>query len=265
MTGYTQGQSDATEYKQRGIGAACAVSLDIFRRRFGATRFRYWHFDLNAGTGYNDTAGCVGSPIAFIRQAASCGVGNFQAHFCDIQAESCAALMARGELVNEPRAFVHHGDNREMVLAIPDIIRRYSERPELAIGTVLADPNDSRVPLDQLEWLSANCPRLDLIINWNSTAPKRVNGAAAKGLIDPMPTLAETISRCGKSAWLIREPVGGTHNFTLLIGRNYRVGDHRVLGFHHLDSEKGQQIFELCNYTRTQLAAMGAARQAVLL
>jgi hypothetical protein len=261
----TQGQGDWTEHKQRGIGAACAVSLSIFRAKFGASRWRYWHFDLNAGTGFNDQAHCIGSPIAFLRQASACGVGNFQAHFVDIQATSCAQLMIRPELVNEPRAFVHHGDNREFVLAIPEILRRYRDKASYAMGTVLVDPNDSRVPLAELETLSKQCPRLDLIINWNSTAPKRVNGAAAKGLADPMPTLAEVIERSGKSSWLIREPIGGAHGFTLLVGRNCRVGDHKVMGFHHLDSPKGRAIFEDCHFTRAQLADIARGRQASLL
>lgn len=266
MKRLSQGQGDWTEHKQRGIGAACAVSLSIFRAKFGASRWRYWHFDLNAGTGHNEQAGCIGSPIAFLRQAASSGVGNFQAHFVDIQASSCAQLLARPELENEPRAFVHHGDNREFVYAIPEILRRYGENPLHSIGTVLVDPNDSRVPLNELERLSRLCPKLDLIINWNSTAPKRVNGQFEKnGIGEPVPTLAECIERAGKKSWLIREPIGGAHGFTLLIGRNIPVSDHKVMGFHRLESEKGQSIFELCHYTRTQLAAIAEQRQASLL
>jgi hypothetical protein len=130
------------------------------------------------------------------------------------------------------------------------------------MGTVLVDPNDSRVPLAELEWLTRQCGKLDLIINWNSTAPKRVNGNAK---CQPVPTLAETVERCRKTHWLIREPIGRAHGFTLLIGRNYRVSDHKVMGFHHLDSPKGREIFEDCHYTKSQLAERHLERQASLL
>ena len=227
-----QGQSDVTEWKVRGISAACAVSLRIFHHKWGA-RYRYLHFDLHAGCGINEQVGCIGSPLAFLGQARVDGVNNYGAHFCEIDDGRVRQLLAQPQVSGDSRVAVHHGDNRFLLPAIPRIIRDYyHENPAVAQGTVLADPNNHNMPIDELAELARECPRLDLIINWPACAAKRAGRKTA---------LNDLLSRLGRKHWLIRELVG-PWEFTLLVGRNFYTGDHKTLGFYQLSSLKGQHI-----------------------
>lgn len=244
-----QGQSqDATEHKERGIIAACSVSLRIFAAKFRASPYRYFHFDINAGTGWNDEVNCIGSPVAFVRAAASQGIDRFNGHFCDIDADACRALLANSEVGADERCIVFHGDNRGLVPAIPDLIRAVRENPRYAIGTVLVDPNGCDVPIAELAELNRIAPRLDFIVNWNATAFKR--NRMANGGVD----LETAIKRLGKKHWLIRKPISA-HQFALLVGRNMKVGEHRALGFYDLATDLGRSIFERLNYTKSEIAA----------
>lgn len=239
-----QGQSDVTEFKERGISAACAVSLRIFAGKF-AQRYRYFHFDINAGSGWNTEVNCIGSPVAFVRQAIQQGVDRFAAHFCDIDADACRSLLAHAEIGGDSRCSVFHGDNRGLVPAIPDVIQAARENPRHAIGTVLIDPNGCGVPLDELSRLNAVAPKLDFIVNWNSVAFKR--NRCANGGTD----LRDALRALGKKHWLIRKPLG-IHQFTLLVGRNLEVGAHKALGFYDLDTSIGRYIFDQCDLTRSE-------------
>ena len=51
-----QGQSIATVDKERRIAAAMSVSMRIANGAFGRKGYRYWHFDANAGSGWNHDA-----------------------------------------------------------------------------------------------------------------------------------------------------------------------------------------------------------------
>ena len=158
-----QGQSDlATEAKVRGLSYALAINLRIYAQKFAATKFRYWHFDLNAGSGFNDQVGCIGSPLTFLAQAAQIGVERYFAGFCDIDADRVKALLSRPEVSNDERAFVFHGDNAALVGAIPSIIADRGERVEYALGTVVSDDNATGVPVAELAKLariwSSRCP-----------------------------------------------------------------------------------------------------------
>ena len=64
-----QGQSAITIDKERRIGAALSISMRIAEKKFGGGNFRYWHFDANAGSGWNETVNVPGSPIVFWRNA----------------------------------------------------------------------------------------------------------------------------------------------------------------------------------------------------
>jgi three-Cys-motif partner protein len=237
-----QGQSAATEAKERGLGAAFATNLRIFNSRFGNDRRAiYMHFDLNCGSGTNEEVGCDGSPIAFLHAARRADVQRYMASFIDRDTKAVKDLLACKEVSEDDRCFVHHGDNGEYIDVIPDIISNRRERPEFAIGSVLCDPNGTDIPVARLAQLSVACPRLDIFLNWNSAAYKRQRGA--KG------TLRDAVDAIGKKHWLIRAPLG-IHQFTVLIGRNVAVNDHKSEGFYHLQSERGQEIFDRCNLTR---------------
>lgn len=251
-----QGQSDATEAKERGLGAAFSTNLRIFGSRFGSNpRAIYMHFDLNCGSGTNEEVGCDGSPIAFLHAAKRAEVQRFMASFVDRDTKAVKELLVHSAVAGDDRCFVHHGDNAEYIDAIPDIIRGRRERPEWAIGSVLCDPNGTDIPVVKLSQLAVACPRLDVFLNWNSAAYKRQRGS--KG------TLAEAVEAIGKKHWLIRAPIG-IHQFTVLIGRNVSVNDHKAEGFYHLESEHGRAIFDRCNLTRSELQESAVREQGKL-
>lgn len=233
-----QGQSDATEFKERGLEAAFSINLSIFNRKFGS-RFPYFHFDLNSGSGINEKVGCIGSPLAFVRAAESVGCTRYFAGFCDIEQEFIGQLMAREEVQRNNRCFCFHGDNASLIDAIPDIIAA-QDRPSRAIGMVLSDPNGFEVPLDKLAWLSTQCPGLDIVVHWNSRVRRLYRGKEW-----PFIDIDEAVKVLNKRHWLIREP-RGAHQWTVLIGRNIQVGDHKQLGFWRLESPKGADIIDRC-------------------
>lgn len=238
-----QGQSDATEAKERGLEAAFFINLRVFNAvnaRFNH-RFGYYHFDLNCGSGINEEFGCIGSPIAFARAAQNVGVTNYLGTFCDINEQALGQLMGRDEIQGDKRHLLFHGNNASLVEAIPDLIAGHRvDRPDRAMGMVLSDPNGAEVPLDALAGLSKECPALDIAINWNSRVRWLLRGHG-KEIID----IDDAIGMLGKQHWLIRKPLGDWY-WTVLIGRNAKIGDHKALGFHHLNSEEGQTILRKC-------------------
>ena len=258
----TQGQSKiGTEDKQRGLSSAFKINLQIFKKtasRVSWRSVRYQHFDLNCGTGFNDEAGCIGSPIAFVEMANAMGVDKFNAFFCDRDAGSLKTLMAH-ESVRRDECDFFWGDNRSLIPSIPKLIKHSTrgENLEHVMGTVLSDPNGADVPIDELAWLNKQCPKLDIVINWASRAYKlhRTSpNSASRG------TLKDCIDKIGKDYWLIGKP-RGNFAFTLLIGRNFKVEEHKSLGLYQLDSDIGQQWFDQLNFTENERKAIYPSRQ----
>ena len=246
-----QGQSITTEWKERGISAACTIGLRIFKAtvqgkaRFGIDRFRYFHFDLNAGGGFNTEANCIGSPVAFMRAAHAQQIDRVAVHLCDWDEAAIRSLLANPEIGQDERCRIHHGDNRGLVPAIPNILRMYGEKPQFAIGSVLADPNGTDIPVEELAALSTLAPRLDFIINVNATAFKRCQRGGE---------IPDLIQQLNKKHWLIRRPTS-RHHFTLLVGRNIPTGDHAALGFFNLSTDIGQHLLRQASLNRTQIEA----------
>lgn len=237
-----QGQSDATEFKERGLEAAFSINLKIFKAKVAArfgNRFPYWHFDLNCGCGINEKIGCIGSPLAFMRAVESVGLPHYFAGFCDINDGFLRSLMSLEPIRDNTQCFSFHGENSALVEAIPDLIAKV-ERPERAVGMVLSDPNGYAVPLDELAVLSQRCPGIDIAIHWNTRIRRLFRGHGWQ-FVD----IDEAIAMLNKRHWLIREP-RGAHQWTVLIGRNIKTGDHKTLGYFHLDSDKGQSIMQRC-------------------
>lgn len=253
-----QGQSEYTEWKERGIAAAgVAVTGRIFAPKF-RTRFPFWMFDLFSGAGWNEKADCLGSPIAMLREAKLLGL-DYRLHTVDIDAAACEALMARSEIAQEygHRIFAHHGDNAEFAGVARELVRQ-RERPDMAMGVWLCDPNDSSISMELLRNMGKFLPRMDVLLNVTGSAIKRANGAGGAKA-----TVPELMEQCGKRYWLIREPAG-KFQWSLLIGRNFEVGDYPGMGFYRLESSKGRDAFETLTQTKAQLRADAMAKNADL-
>lgn len=227
-----QGQSGITRHKEDAFLGIFRMNLAVQKK----SRYRYHHFDLNAGCGYNYEAGCPGSPLIFLAAAAQQEITDFSAHFVDRRPEAVRELLTR---IEDPRCTVYHGDNREFIEAIPGLIRLDNERPDLALGSVLWDPNGIDLPFAELIQLSRLCPRLDFILNYSARAFKRERGA---GYISPELFLSDQLKSLNKRYWLIQDPLDGDrHEWMILVGRNYRMDVWKSMRLYNLDSAKGQE------------------------
>ena len=227
-----QGQSDlATERKQRGLSYALRLSYVVLRKHSDWAK-PYLHFDLNAGNGYNDKAGCVGSPLTFMRIFG--GMPHFRATFIDCDESQINVLRSR-EIMKDERCKMIVGDNAEFLNSL-------QIRGDWQFGTILSDPNGSDVPIDGLIYAGHKYKQIDQIFHWNSTITKRLRYG-----IKPTQIVLSDIPRLiPKTSWLIREPVS-KHQFAMLIGRNYRGNDWPSGGFYHLDSPRGEMIMDRCS------------------
>lgn len=245
-----QGQSgDATEIKQRGLSLAFRIGLVVVNKiARQVPHARYFHFDLNAGGGYNHEAGCIGSPLTFHNEARLANCTRYFAGFCDRDKHQVESLLRLPTIRDDPQSFVLHGDNDQLLAMVPDIVSHYGERRQHAIGSILSDPNGADVPIDAIIELAHICPKLDVIFHWNSTITKRLRyGVSPQQLV-----LQDVVRLVRKEHWLIREPVG-IHQFTLLIGRNWRFGDWSKNGFFDLDTPRGQAVLDRCSLSRRDI------------
>jgi len=236
----TQGQSPITPEKEKAFLGIFEMNLVVHKKsRFS---YRYHHFDLNAGCGYNHEAGCNGSPLMFLEAAANQGVAQYYAHFVDHKKKAIEELLTR---IDDQRCTIYQGDNREFVKAIPGLIRLARENPDMALGSVLCDPNGTNLPLDELIELSGLCPRLDLILNYSARAWKRVRGwkrACGTDYASPELYLAETLVLLRKKQWLIQDPLNDNHEWMIVVGRNYPMAGWSKMRFYDMDSPKGKEI-----------------------
>ncbi len=108
-----QGQGSSTSRKESGFAALLRLSLRISKAPTAAKN-RYWHIDMNAGSGFNGLANCDGSPVIFLKQAAAVR-RSFTALFCDIDAENTQLLNSRiaGMIPDNSSVTVVCGDNEQ--------------------------------------------------------------------------------------------------------------------------------------------------------
>jgi three-Cys-motif partner protein len=231
-----QGQSEiATEMKQRGLSYAFQLNYRVARKHTDWMP-PYLHIDLNPGNGYNDKAGCVGSPITFLRIFED--RVDFRAIFVDHDVAQLNQLQSRLLVKDNPRCILHHGDNGDYLLTLP----RQIPNRKWQLGSILSDPNGSDVPIDEIAEICKIFPKIDVMFHWNSTITKRLK----YGIKPEQIVLEDVPSRIRKDHWLIREPIT-QHQFTMLIGRNFRGDEWRKGGFYHLDSPEGQAVMDRCS------------------
>jgi len=255
-----QGQGATTQFKQYCFHAALAINLTIYRKYPWLT---VWHLDMHSGSGWNDKVNCPGSPFEYLSSIRQYGISRWRAYFCDRDQKAIEGL--KRFIQNNPHCHPLCMDNREALKVFRRDIEAREKYPHLAMGTILVDPNGypfhrpdpvallnrkNKPPEFPMEEFGEFCQlfrRIDVILNLNvnhrcalrGCKERRMVGFAnAKGLaLDELPRFLN------RQHWLIRAPLArGGHKFLMMVGRNYRVGDHRKLGFFHLDSHEGQAI-----------------------
>lgn len=238
-----QGQSSATIDKERCIGSALSIGMQIANRAFGGKGFMYWHMDANAGSGWNEHVGVPGSPVVFHKVAQERLTRmQSQSFFCDLDVSCLKQLQQRLSSYNN--AHLIPGDNEEAIEVFAERIRM-SDRPKFAVGSVVADPNGywyrnakgHGAPVRALTAFSREFPCVDIILNLNTNAYKRQVGAG----FDVLPP-RDVLRSLNKAHWLVRRTVCKGGDFLLAVGRNLKTGNHSSLGFHALESVEGNHI-----------------------
>jgi len=252
-----KGQSAATERKVRGLMQLCDINLRIVKSISERHRrkTKYFHFDLHAGSGWNAELGIVGSPLAFTYTAEAVRTP-YVMHAIDIDEHKARSLADK--LAGDANSFVKVGDNSELALEIPDIVRAHGENPRYAYGSIFIDPFGAvnQTPWRELAWVMKNCPKLDVIINFPSTGMKRLpKGHSDCVRIDDLPSMLS------KQHWLIRD-TDGPWQFVLCIGRNFKSNDYKSAGFYHWGDDKGVDIRRRSVHTREELIAMSQRKFA---
>ena len=245
-----QGQGRHTATKIAALEAFFTQNICVVRHAIRSSQ--YFHFDLNAGCGFNDIAGCIGSPLAFRSAANRAGMPEAFCFCCELDFGSARQLQARTH--DDERTFVTIGRNQEFIEQIPDIIRQYGGDPRSAFGSILVDPNDHRrdaIPYDGLRLLATECPKLDVLFHFPQLAMKRIVAGVAKGTcpesaaedcfdIDDLPAVIGK-----RHHWIKQTPDLG--NFAIVVGRNTdNINDDKRTGLARWDTEEGLWYRERC-------------------
>jgi len=125
-----QGQGRHTVNKIAAIEAFFTQNISVVRRAIGSSH--YFHFDLNAGCGLNELAGCIGSPLAFRAAAIKAGMPEALCFCCEVDFGAAGQLQGRTE--DDRNTFVTIGRNQDFVEQIPDIIRECGADEGVSMG-----------------------------------------------------------------------------------------------------------------------------------
>jgi len=243
-----QGQSVSTIDKERRFAAAMSVSMRVANARFAGKGWRFWHFDANAGCGWNHAANVPGSPLVFWHIAHECLLGMQPApYFCDH--DPIAVEQLRSRLAGDPAAagsILLPGDNEDGLRLFASRIR-HAENPKFAVGAVMIDPNGYfyrsakgiGAPVAGISAFAAEFPRIDLILNLNMRTFLLQRGAGHA--VEPPRAVLDGLR---KKHWLVAR-AGGQSRHLLAVGRNMPTGDHRAIGFHYADSQLGRKILDV--------------------
>ena len=252
-----QGQSAITIDKERRIGAALSISMRIAEKKFGGGNFRYWHFDANAGSGWNETVNVPGSPIVFWRNAETILKGmRPRPFFCDIRKDAMKELqdrLAKEGGRTERNSILIPGDNAEGLSVFAETIRRTERNPSLAVGTIIVDPNGwwyrakdgNGAPVNAVTEFSKEFPRIDIVLNISAGNYGRFNSTL------PYMRPDAVLDSLNKQQWLIAL-TGGQSRFLLAVGRNLPTHEHRALGMHDRNSDIGRSIISRAEGSRQQ-------------
>lgn len=251
-----QGQGAGTLDKERKIGSAVSIGMTVVntlaKKHPWRQKLPYFHLDLNAGSGWNEIAGCPGSPVVFCELAQQLLTNvPLYAWFCDNKPDRIAILERwltnYGHLPQNGISLCCE-DNQSVIGRFAEQIRR-RDRPAHALGSLLCDPNawfhrnlkGEGVPVEEIVAFAHEFPKMDIILNANYRVYGMQRGAGHAVLTpDQIRVLLK------RRHWLVsRQHLTGKDRFWLAIGRNIETRDHRSLGLYHWDSPEGRHIMSI--------------------
>jgi hypothetical protein len=259
-----QGQSAVTFDKERRIASAVSIGMRIASAAFPDRGYRFWHFDANSGSGWNDKSAeeggigerVPGSPLVFWKVAKACLAGmEPYPWFCDIEPSAIRQLQTN--LAKEPDVYgesiLQCGDNEEELTRFAETIRRSSENPRHAVGSVLVDPNGyfyrsskgSGAPVNVLPGFCQEFRKIDVILNMNIRAYRLQSAPQNKEFMKGLMTPTEVLASLDKKHWLVAWAGRDNARFLLAVGRNFPTGDHAKIGLHDAKSDTGRYILNM--------------------
>jgi hypothetical protein len=243
-----QGQSRATIDKERRIGSALSIGMRIVANKFGGKGFNYFHFDANAGSGWNERINVPGSPRVFWTLADE----YLQAlppfgFFAEKNLHRAADLLAAVPSAYAHNSYVFARDNEQALEVFAEFIRK-KDRPRFAVGSIIVDPDGwfyrnakgEGAPIIGLQRFAAEFPRIDIILNLNGRT-YRLQKPHGHAVQSP----EQIFQSLRKSYWLIGYANYGGCDFLLAVGRNTPTGDHKSIGMYTIDSPQGRHIINL--------------------
>lgn len=236
-----QGQGSGTPDKQRVLSSFLTTNLNIAKHKAD----RYVHAELNAGSGYNDQIGVVGSPIiALDRMQHVFGMFYPWKLLCfehdKSRAEKLEAMMPLANKVE-----VHRISNED---AFP-ILEREFEQPGFILGLIYADPNgySKGIPWELLRRFAEKHPRIDLAFSlclrqlvMEQACGKR-NWPPERIPMSPRELPAFFGRRYG---WVTKIQRSRYRRILLLIRNIELERGHKQLGIHRLSDPEGNAILE---------------------
>jgi hypothetical protein len=249
-----QGHSSMTIDKQEGLGKILSQHISVVKvifDKYPKLPRTYYFMDAYAGSGYNASELCDGSPLIFLKAIVNAGL-DYRAWFIE-KDEALSTELGKRVKDYRDRCEVCKGDNARIV---PQIARTL---PRNAYGLIYADPNG--IPGFNLLSKISRIPGLekfDILIRYNAVAVKRNEFQTGKK------KMLDHLSEINKSYWIIRKlKPGDIWQWTFLLGMNWGgLNDWRSQGFMYAITPKGitpgaEEIINKLNNSRSQ-ATLGA-------
>mgnify|MGYP001609185368 CR=1 FL=1 len=233
--------SETTRQKQDGfeklIKHHINICLSIFNKPYIENK-TYQYIDTFAGPGKcNDNLD--GSPLVFKRIALDCSVNIAPPYFFELDKSHAHNLQ------NEIGDFgvVQVGNSKELVHKLTGSSNQY--------GLAYLDPYGGEDlyydAIESAKVLAYKYPKLDIVLNVNATSIKRPRGAGHHDIF-----LIDMLDSISKQDWIISEPYG-QHQWAFAIGTNWADwAKWEKAGFFKLESEDGQEILTILNFTKNE-------------
>lgn len=251
-----QGQGAGTHRKQELFYHACVLGMRVATAKL--SRFPFWLFDGNCGSGYNEAVGVDGSPIVVHLAAdeAEISPARRQFFFCDHDQQRLHTLQSAlgSRPVWQDRSYLIPGDNERAIEVFAECIAA-RENPKFAVGAIIVDPNGyfyrnrngEGPPIAPLIEFTRRFPRIDLVMNLNMRTYHLQRG---KGHDVPPPD--DVLDCINRRFWLVGKISVGSSRFLVAVGRNFATGDHRRVKLFDRQSDYGREVMLWANSQRTE-------------
>lgn len=234
----------------------------IARRNLWVIPF-YHYFDMYSGPGIYgeehdpDLSGTVGSPLRALRALRAAGYP-YRVRFHDADRRQTAALRASLEAqgFQQEVKYVHDAD---CAAGVREIMRIPAGRNARMFGMVFFDPN-GKPDWPAIQALSAhpNSIHLDFFINLNTAYHKFLFYSS---IHDDSLRPTEWLRVLGKkSIYLWRPAKSCDQQFALSYCTNGPFPEFKNHGFHHIDTEEGQEIVRSIDYRPDERRALARSR-----